>query len=338
MPAGIQRIAGGGVKAVLRKEPLLFALALAALASASAASLFVGVSDVGIGDVIAGDPRETMLFIESRVPRLAAILLSGSAIGVVGLIMQSLVRNRFVAPTTAGTADAAGLGLVIASIWFGGATIFLKMAIAVVFAIAGTALFLTLVQRVRYSDIVLVPLVGIMLGGVIQAAATFLATRYDLLQSLSAWMNGDFSGILRGRYELLYVVGALSLIAYLFANRFTLVGMGRDTAVNLGLNYERTLYGGMALAATATAVVIVVVGAIPFLGLVVPNLVTMTMGDNLRRVLPATAIGGAFFALLCDILSRVIRYPYEVPIGTVVGVGGGVIFLLFVLRNRSHVR
>ena len=150
-----------------------------------------------------------------------------------------------------------------------------------------------------------------------------MALRYDLLQSLNSWTNGDFSGVLRGRYELLYPVGALTALAYLFAHRFTLAGLGQETAVTLGMNYERTLYGGMALAATVTAVVVVVVGAIPFLGLVVPNLKTMTLGDNLRRVLPATALGGAGFMLLCDILSRTLRYPYEMPVGTVAGVGGG---------------
>ena len=275
-----------------------------------------------------------LLFVASRVPRLAAILLSGAAMGVAGLMMQSLARNRFVAPSTAGTVDAASFGILIATIGFAGASLFVKMTIAVAFALGGTALFLALIQRVGYADIIVVPLLGIMLGGVIQAAATFLALRYDLLQSLNAWTNGDFSGILRGRYELLYLVGGLAVIAYLFANRFTLAGMGRDAAVNLGVNYERALYGGMALAAAVTAVVVVVVGAIPFLGLVVPNLVTMALGDNLRRVLPATAIGGAFFVLVCDILSRTVRYPYEVPVGTIVGLVGGAIFLLLVLRSR----
>ncbi len=317
------------------REFLWLGLDLAVLAAVSAGSLFVGVSDIGVADVLRGDPSRMLPFVESRVPRLAAILLSGSAMGVAGLIMQSLTRNRFVAPTTAGTVDAAALGLLVASVWFAGAPVFAKMSIAVAFALAGTALFLALLQRLRYADIIIVPLIGIMLGGVIQAAATFLALRFDLLQSLSAWTNGDFSGILRGRYELLYLVGALTVVAYLFANRFTLAGMGRDVAVNLGVNYELVLYGGMALAASVTAVVVVVVGEIPFLGLVVPNLVTMVMGDNLRRVLPATAIGGASLVLACDILSRTIRYPYEVPVGTIVGVGGGLIFLLFVLRSRS---
>ena len=310
-------------------------LALVSLTVVSAWSLFIGVSDIGLSDLLRAESSKMLLFVESRVPRLAAILLSGSAMGVVGLIMQSLVRNRFVAPTTAGTVDAASLGLAIATVWFASASVFLKMTIAVIFALAGTALFMALVQRLRYAaDIIVVPLIGIMLGGVIQAAATFIALRYDLLQSLSAWTNGDFSGILRGRYELLYLVGAMTVMAYLFANRFTLAGMGRDVAVNLGVNYHRVLYGGMALAASVSAVVVVVVGGIPFLGLVVPNLVTMTMGDNLRRVLPLTAVSGAFFVLVCDIVSRTIRFPYEIPVGTVVGVVGGAIFLALVLRSR----
>ncbi|MDE0142911.1 MAG: iron chelate uptake ABC transporter family permease subunit [Caldilineaceae bacterium] len=318
------------------RDTALLGLALVSLTAVSAWSLFIGVSDIGLSDLLRAESSKMLLFVVSRVPRLAAILLSGSAMGVVGLIMQSLVRNRFVAPTTAGTVDAASLGLVIATIWFASASVFLKMTVAVVFALAGTALFMALVQRLRYADIIVVPLIGIMLGGVIQAAATFLALRYDLLQSLSAWTNGDFSGILRGRYELLYLVGALTALAYLFANRFTLAGMGRDVAVNLGVNYLRVLYGGMALAATVAAVVVVVVGGIPFLGLVVPNLVTMTMGDNLRRVLPLTAVSGAFFVLACDIVSRTIRFPYEIPVGTVVGVVGGGLFLALVLRSRFN--
>ncbi len=326
----------GGPAAGRFRDTALLGLALVSLTAVSAWSLFIGVSEIGLSDLLRAEPSRMLLFVVSRVPRLAAILLSGSAMGVVGLIMQSLVRNRFVAPTTAGTVDAASLGLVVATIWFAGASVFLKMTIAVIFALAGTALFMALVQRLRFADIIVVPLIGIMLGGVVQAAATFLALRYDLLQSLSAWTNGDFSGILRGRYELLYLVGAMTVVAYLFANRFTLAGMGRDAAVNLGVNYHRVLYGGMALAASVSAVVVVVVGGIPFLGLVVPNLVTMTMGDNLRRVLPLTAVSGAFFVLVCDIVSRTIRFPYEIPVGTVVGVAGGAIFLALVLRSRFN--
>jgi iron complex transport system permease protein len=315
----------------------LTAAALALLAGVSFASLFIGVGDVTPLDVLRWDnsDHQVRVFVESRVPRLAAILLAGSAMSVSGLVMQTLVRNRFVAPSTAGTISSASLGLLVATIWFGSASIFLKMSIAVLFAMAGTLLFLALVQRMRHPDIIAVPLIGIMFGGVVQAITTFFALRYDLLQSLSAWTNGDFSGTLRGRYELLYLVGALSAASYLFANWFTLAGMGREFAVNLGVHYERVLYGGLCLVAAVSGVVVVVVGSIPFLGLIVPNLVTMVMGENLRRVLPATAIGGAFFVLVCDILSRTLRYPYEIPVGSVVGVGGGAIFIVLVLWGRT---
>src|SRR5690606_11087193 len=156
---------------------------------------------------------------------------------VAGLIMQSLVRNRFVAPSTAGTVDAASCGILVATMWFGSSSVMSKMVIAVVFAIVWTVMFLALVQRLRFWDIILVPLAGIIFGGVIQGATTFLAFRWDLLQTRNAWTHGDFSGTQRGRYELLYLVGGLTVLAYLFANRFTLVGMGREFAINLGLPY-----------------------------------------------------------------------------------------------------
>ncbi len=314
------------------------AVGLVVLAVVSALSLFVGVSAVHPLGLLEGDEHQLRVFWTSRVPRLAAILLAGTAMSVAGLIMQSLVRNKFVAPSTAGTTEAASFGILVATVWFGSTSVMGKMAIAVLFAMLGTLLFLTLVQRLRFADIILVPLVGIVFGGVIQAATTFLAFQWDLLQSLNAWTQGDFSGTLRGRYELLYLVGILTVVAYVFANRFTLVGMGRDFAVNLGIRYERVLYGGLALVATTTAVTVVVVGAVPFLGLIVPNLVTMMLGDNLRRVLPATAIGGGLFVLLCDIVSRTIRYPYEIPVGTVVGAVGGFIFIVLILRSRSSAR
>ena len=89
-----------------------------------------------------------------------------------------------------------------------------------------------------------------------------------------------------------------------------------------------------AVVAVITAVVVVTVGAIPFLGLVAPNVTTMIVGDNIRRVLPVTALTGAIVLLLCDIVSRTIRYPFEVPVGTVMGVVGGVIFIGLIVRTR----
>jgi iron complex transport system permease protein len=310
--------------------------ALLAVAAGAFASLFIGVSDLTPLDLLHPDEAQARVFLVSRVPRLAAVLLAGSAMAVAGLVMMHLTRNRFVSPSTAGTTEWAGLGIVVATLCWGGSSVLGKMSVAIGFALVGTWVFLRLLRRLVFSDMIVVPLVGIMLGGVVSAAATFLAYRFDLLQSMDAWTNGDFSGVLAGRYELLYAVAAATAAAYLFADRFSVAGMGEAFAVNLGIAYDRVVRIGLVLVSMVTAIVVVTVGAIPFLGLVVPNLVTMAMGDNLRRVLPVTALAGAAFVLVCDVAGRVIRYPYEVPVGSVVGVVGGVLFIGLLLRARTR--
>ncbi|WP_091160753.1 ABC transporter permease [Geodermatophilus africanus] len=312
------------------------AAALAALVLASFASLFIGVGDLTPGDVLDPDAAQARVLWTSRVPRLLAILLAGSAMAVAGLVMMHLTRNRFVSPQTAGTTEWVGLGIVVATLWLGGTSVLGKMAIGMLFALVGNGFFVWLLQRLVLTDIVVVPLVGILLGGVVSAATTFLAYRFDLLQSMDAWVNGDFSGVLAGRYELLWLVLAATVVAYLWADRFSVAGMGESFAVNLGVAYTRVVLVGLAIASIVTAIVVVSVGSIPFLGLVVPNLVTLAMGDNLRRVLPVTALTGAAFVLICDVLARTIRYPYEVPVGMVGGVVGGVLFVWLLLRARRR--
>ncbi|WP_312873406.1 iron chelate uptake ABC transporter family permease subunit [Streptosporangium sandarakinum] len=215
----------------------------------------------------------------------------------------------------------------------GGEAVLVKMAMAVGCALLGTFFFVWILRRLTFRDMILVPLVGIMFGGVIGAATTFFAYRADLLQSLGAWTAGDFSGVLRGRYELLWVAGAVTALGYLYADRFTVAGMGRGFAVNLGVRYDRVVNTGLVLAAVITAVVVVTVGQIPFVSLVVPNLVTLALGDNLRHALPATALAGALLVLLCDVAGRLVRFPYEIPVSTVVGVVGSVLFLALLLRG-----
>lgn len=314
------------------------ASAIAALLALAAASLFIGVGNVGIGDLLGrGDGgNAAMLLAVSRIPRTLAVLLAGASMGIAAVIMQMLFRNRFVEPTTSGTVEAASLGLVTVALLAPGLPLVGKMAVAASFSLAATFLFLRLVERIPARAVLMVPLAGLMLGGVIESAAVFLAYRHDLLQSLASWTNGDFSGVLRGRYELLWLGFALAALAYFAADRFTVAGMGDAFTANLGLDYRRIVAFGLVVVSLVTAVSVVTVGTVPFLGLIVANLVSMTMGDNLRRSLPWIAISGAAFLLCCDIAGRLIRYPYEIPVGTVVGVLGSAIFLFLLLRREAR--
>ncbi|MEI2713769.1 MAG: iron chelate uptake ABC transporter family permease subunit [Nocardioides sp.] len=269
----------------------------------------------------------------SRMPRTISLVLAGMAMAVSGLLMQLAVRNRFVEPSMVGTTEAAGLGLVLVTLLWPGVSLMGKMLFACVFALLGTWIFLRVVRLLPATSTVLVPVVGMMLAGVVGAATTFLAFQYDLMQTLNSWMTGDFSGVLRGRYELLWVAAALVAIAFLAADRFTVAGMGESFATSVGLNYRVVLALCLSLVAVISAVVVVTVGVIPFLGLVVPNVVSMLVGDHARRGLPWVALLGAAMVLACDIVGRLIRYPYEVPVGSVMGVVGAVIFLWLLLRR-----
>jgi iron complex transport system permease protein len=271
-----------------------------------------------------------------RIPRTIALVLAGTAMAVAGMIMQMLTQNRFVEPSTAGTVESASLGLLVVTLFAPELPVIGKMLVAAAFALAGTALFLRILKLVPLRSVLTVPLVGIMLGGIISAVTTFFAYRFDLMQSLNAWTTGDFSGVLRGRYELLWIAFGLTLLAYFAADRLTLAGMGRDFATNLGLRYEAVMSFGLIIVSMVTATIVVTVGMMPFLGLIVPNVVSMMFGDNMRHSLPWVAVLGAGLVLTCDIVGRVVYHPYEVPIGTIMGIVGSALFLVLLLRGRER--
>ncbi|QDE94993.1 MULTISPECIES: ABC transporter permease [Myxococcus] len=313
--------------------------AAAVLVTLAVVSLLIGASDVSWRALFAPEPDERALqvLVISRLPRMFAVMLAGTSLGVAGLIMQMIARNRFVEPTTAGTAESASLGLLTATLLAPGLPVLGKMMVATVFALAGTALFLLVLRRIPLRSALIVPVVGLILGGIIDSATTFFAYRYDLLQTVNAWTTGDFSTVLRGRYELLWVTLGLTCAAYTAADRFTVAGMGETFTTNLGLNYPRIVALGLLIVSLVTAMVVVTVGMIPFLGLIVPNLVSMVMGDNARRSIPWVAVSGAAFVLLCDIVGRVVRHPYEIPGGTIAGVIGSVLFLYLLLKRGARV-
>ncbi|MBN3080105.1 MULTISPECIES: ABC transporter permease [Pectobacterium] len=317
-------------------KSLYYSLGLVFLACMIVVSLFVGAGQLNM-QAVWNDPEMRDIFFISRVPRTLALLLAGSAMSVAGLIMQLLTQNRFVEPSLAGTTQSASLGLLVVMIAVPGATIFTKMVVASLFALAGTFLFMMLLQRIVLKSALVVPLVGIMLGAVISSITTFGAMYFDLLQALGSWESGDFSGVLQGRYELLWLVGALTLVACWIADRFTVAGMGREFSVNVGLNYRQVMMMGLSIIAIVSGVVVVVVGSLPFIGLIVPNLISMMMGDNVRKTIPWVCLLGGGLVLCCDIISRVIRYPFEIPVSVILGVIGAAVFLLLLLSQKRHV-
>lgn len=307
-----------------------------ALIILSIISIFIGVSDISILDIFQlTDDQKEVIFI-SRFPRLISIIVAGSSMSIAGLIMQQLSSNRFVSPTTAGTLDAARLGVLVSLIVFTAASPLQKILIAFVFALAGTFIFMKILEKIKFKDPVFIPLVGLMFGNILNSVSTFFAYRNDLIQNMTSWMQGDFSMIMSGNYELMFITIPTLIIAYFYANRFTIAGMGEDFSRNLGLNYQRVVNIGLIIAALVTASVVLSVGVIPFLGLIIPNIVTIYQGDHLKRTILHTALLGAIFVLVCDIIGRTVIYPYEIPISLTVGVFGSAIFIFMLFRRRKY--
>ncbi len=304
----------------------------------SGCSLFVGVIDLTPGELLAGNFEQLEIFLISRLPRLLAILCTGIGMSVAGLIMQQLCSNKFVSPTTGATISSAQFGILLALLFMPASTLWSRAIFAFATAILGTWIFVWFIQRIQFKDVVMVPLVGIMFGNVIGGITNYLAYKYEMTQALSSWLVGHFSLVLKGRYEIVWLTVPLVVLAFLFANHFNIVGLGKDFSKNLGVPYNLVLFSGLTIAAMITASIVVVVGSISYIGLIVPNVVAMYKGDKIRGTLVDTALFGAIFVLVCDMIGRVVIAPYELPIELIVGILGSLIFIALLFYRLKHGR
>ena len=325
----------------MKKSGITIGLAVSLLIL-SILSLFIGVIDLDTLSLLSGDVWQLRIFIISRLPRLLALLCTGIGMSVAGLIMQQLCMNKFVSPTTGATISSAQFGILLALLFMPDSTLWGRALFAFAAAVAGTWGFVWFIQRIQFKDVVMVPLVGIMFSNIIGGITNFLAYKFEMTQALSTWLTGHFSLVLKGRYELVYLAVPLVILAFLYANHFNIVGMGRDFSKNLGVNYNVILFMGLTIAAMITASVVVVVGAVSYIGLIVPNVVSLFKGDKIRGTLADTALFGALFVLVCDMAGRIVIAPYELPIELIIGIIGSILFIILLfyrLRGgRTSVR
>lgn len=295
-------------------------------------SLFIGVISINVKDILNLNSTQLEIITLTRIPRLIAILLTGMSLSICGLIMQQLTQNKFVSPTTAGTMDCAKFGILISLIFFTGASFFTQAIIASIFALLGSFIFIQILGKIKLKDVIFVPLIGLMFGGIISAITTFFAYALNYIQNIQGWLQGSMANVMQGNYELLYISLPLFILAYFLAHKITIVGMGEDIALNLGI----ILFLGLMIVSIITSLVIVSVGIIPFLGLIIPNLVALYLGDNLRKNLIYIALCGALFLLVCDIISRLVIFPFEMPLSITTGVLGSLIFIFLLLKRKAY--
>ena len=274
----------------------------------------------------------------SRIPRLLAILCTGIGMSVAGLIMQQLCMNKFVSPSTGATIQSAQFGILLSLVFFPAVGLWGRVLLSFGMAILGTWSFIGFIQRIQFKNTVLVPLVGIMFGNVLGGIISFIAYKYEVTQQLSTYFVGSFSLIIKGNYELVWLVVPLVILAFVFANYFNIVGIGKDFSQNLGVNYKLVLFLGLTIASMITASVVTVVGQISYIGLIVPNIVAMFKGDKIKGTLVDTALLGALFVLICDMIARSVIMPYELPIELIAGIIGSVLFIGMLMYKLNRGR
>lgn len=297
-------------------------------------SLFIGVSKgVTLKALLQGNKEAWLLFRYSRWPRTMAIILSASALSVGGLIMQSIGRNKFISPSTVGTTDSAMLGVLLSYLLIGSKNVYSKFLFAFVFAFLSTFIFMKFLSKLKHRDIAYIPLLGIMYGSVIAAFTTFIAMQTDSLDIINQLMHGQFTSITRSNYLMLLIVIVPLVLSFIFATRFSIVSAGEDFATNLGVKYNRVVMFGLLLVSLISVTTFLTVGPLPFIGLIIPNLISKFYGDNVKNSILDVVLFGAVFVLINDIIARVIIYPSEISVSLVMGVIGAVIFLTMILKG-----
>ncbi len=291
-------------------------------------SLFTGVYEI-----FKQEDGLKMFFI-TRVPRTISLLLTGAAMSMSGLVMQLITQNRLVEATTTGTIEWAGLGLIFVYLIFPAPTLILRMGGAIIFSFAGTMIFFLFLRKIRLRSSLIVPIIGMMLGAVVSALSTFIGLTFNMSQNIESWFVGSFSSVQIGRYEYLWLIVIITILIFIYADRLTLAGLGEDIATSLGANYNRIVILGTGLISLAIGIVAAVIGNLPFLGLIVPNLVSMYKGDELRGNLPWVCVIGMGTITICDIISRTIIAPFEIPVSLILGTVGSVVFIIILLKKR----
>lgn len=319
------------------------ALLLLATAGAIVLSIRLGAVPIGFGEIaaaITGDADEVTSAIirQLRIPRAVVAALVGAALAASGATFQALLRNPLAEPYILGVSGGAAVGAVMAIVT--GLSL-LGAWVLPAAAFAGSLVAIALVLRIAASvgdalDTRVLLLAGVVVGAFFNACILLALTMTDAESFRSAifWMMGSFSGSSwagAGALVLYLVPGLAVLIA--LGRPLNLMAIGEETALYLGVRVEHVKLIAYGTASLLTAAGVAIAGVIGFVGLIVPHVIRLLWGSDIRFLIPASALLGAAFLTSADAVSRVAAAPAELPVGVVTAFVG-VPFFIWLLRAR----
>lgn len=332
---------------------LVFLLALTALAFLLAIAL--GSSSVPINRVVStlfgfGDAKEKIIVLNLRLPRAVTAIIAGFGLGIVGCVMQGILRNPLASASTIGVSQGAAFGAAFAIIALGGGLMsagssgmqlsVTSPALTTLCAFAGSmlsTLFIVALSRIRRVTAGTMILAGVALGSLFSAGTTLMEYFADDVRVAAVvyWTFGDLGSTF---WKDICVMGAVVLAAsvYFACNCWNYNAMqgGEDGAKGLGVNTRRVLILGMVVGSLAASAIVSYIGIINFVGLIAPHLVRKFVGTDYRYLLPASGLAGAMLLLFSDTAARMIAAPIVLPIGAITSVLGAPLFLWIIFKGR----
>lgn len=316
------------------------ALALITLASA-ALSLMLGPVSLSPGEVISAFFKSEAvtsadrIALYARLPRTCGCIVAGAALAVSGAIIQGVLSNPLAAPNVIGVNSGAGLAAAVCCAFLPGAYALVPFA-AFLGALLSVLLVLLIAERTGASKITLV-LGGVAISSVLSAGVDAVVTFVpDALVGYSDFRIGSLSGLTMQKLApAAWVVLAALALSFSLTHELDLLMLGRDTARSLGLRAGKMRILLLAVAAALAGAAVSFAGLLGFIGLIVPHIMRRLVGDESRLLLPGCAMGGAVMLLLCDLASRMLFRPYELPVGIALSFIGGPFFVWLLLRQRK---
>lgn len=321
------------------------------LVAVMVAAVSIGAVNIPVGDVwgillhhltgrgTTGDPALDQIVWTFRAPRVALAALVGAGLAVAGAVLQTLVSNPLADPVVLGFSHGASLGAVLV-ITLGGAALggLGVSGAAFVGALAAGALVFALGQRQGRLAPTRLVLAGVAVGYVLLSVTSFvqlLATPTEL-RTVMFWMLGSVAGAQWSQLPTVTVVVLTSTaLLTLFGRRLNALLAGDESATALGVDVNRLRAVLLVISALLTGTVIAVAGGVGFVGLMIPHLVRLTAGADHRRLLPLSALLGAVYLVVVDLLSRTVNRPNELPLGILTALLGAPFFLWLLRRNKG---
>ena len=318
---------------------VVLALLAAAVVVSGVLSISLGAVPVSGGDILAALLGETeggaAIVRFARLPRTLGCLLAGMSLAMSGVIIQTVLANPLAAPNIIGVNSGAGL-MVALSCALAPSAAALTPVLAFLGALAGVLVVLLIAQGTGASRMTVVlsgVAVSSMFSAGIDAVVTFVP---EALNGYSDFRIGGMTNLSMERVlPALWVIAAASVLAFLLAGELDLLKLGTDMARSLGLNARRSRLVLLAVAAALAGAAVSFAGLLGFVGLIVPHIMRRLVGEESWLLLLASALGGGALLTVCDLASRLLFAPYELPVGIVLSLVGGPFFLWLLVRGRG---